>query len=342
MSTIINALLPVFITLLIGYLAAWHHDADGKSAGILNKMVMTFTLPLSLFAGTVTTPREQLVSNLPMAGALLAGVVVPFVVVLLAARYLFHRGLGESTLQAVAVSFPAVPFIGIPVLSAIFGAGAATLTVAMGGLITNLIIVPVSIVLLSIAVAGGKGGGGKEGPDTGGAPPPGPGQPAGQPPPDEAAPAPEQSTGSIILSSLAEPVVWAPVLALVVVFIGLQVPAPLVKSLQLLGAATSGVSLFASGVILQAQKPTFSKAIGISTFCRLVAVPGLALLLLPLVGLKGGALRESVVALSMPCAVMLVILSVRYHVAERESASVMLYSYVFSALTMAAAIAITG
>ena len=49
MGTIINALLPVFVTLLLVYLVAWHHNADSKSAGVLSKLEMTFTLPLSLF-----------------------------------------------------------------------------------------------------------------------------------------------------------------------------------------------------------------------------------------------------------------------------------------------------
>lgn len=161
MAEIVNALLPVFVTLLLGYLAAWRHDDDGRAATTLNKMVMTYTLPLSLFAGTVTMSRSQLVGNLPMVAALFAGLAVPFAVALVAARYVFRRGLGESTLQALAISFPAVPFIGIPVLGSIFGAEAATLTVAISGLATNLIIVPISIILLSLAVTDG----GREHPD---------------------------------------------------------------------------------------------------------------------------------------------------------------------------------
>ena len=320
MNTILNALLPVFITLLLGYLAAWRHDDDSQSVSVLNKMVMTFTLPLSLFAGTVTMSREQLVSNLPLVAVLFAGVVVPFALAVVVARYVFHRSLGESTLQAMAISFPAVPFIGLPVLGAIIGAQGATLTVAVAGLITNLAVVPISIVLLS--AAGGDGH--DRGP-----------QPGKQEPP-------KPSVGGIILSSLEEPVVWAPILAVVLVLVGLRIPEPLVKSFQLLGAATSGVSLFASGIILRSQKPTVSTPIVVSTFCRLVLVPGLALLPLRFLNLNHAMLRESVISLAMPCAVILVIFSLRYKTAQQESASVMLYSYLFSALTLAAAIALTG
>ena len=53
-------------------------------------------------------------------------------------------------------------------------------------------------------------------------------------------------------------------------------------------------------------------------------------------------LRESVISLAMPCAVILVIFSLRYKTAQQESASVMLYSYLFSALTLAVAIVLTA
>ena len=334
--TIINALLPVFVTLLIGYLAAWRHDEDGKTATALNKMVMTFTLPLVLFAGTVTISRKELVQNLPMMTALTVGLLVPFGVALAVIRYGFKRPLGESTLQALAISFPAVPFIGIPVLGSIFGAQAATITVAISGLGTNLIIVPISIVLLTLAVGNGEGAKADGG------------QPASSAATEKISISKEQtkdkgkpSGGNIILSTIEEPVVWAPVLAIVFVLVGIPVPKPVVTSLQLLGATTSGISLFASGIILRAQKPTISIPIAASTLGRLVVVPGLALVLLPLFGIVGKARSESVVALSMPCAVMLIILSVRYRIAEKESASVLLYSYVFSAGSMTLAVLLT-
>ncbi len=340
--TIINALLPVFVTLLIGYLAAWRHDEDGNTATALNKIVMTFTLPLSLFAGTVTISRHELTQNLPLMAALFVGLILPFAVVYVVARYLFKRKPGESTLQALAVSFPAVPFIGLPVLGAIFGPQATTITVAISSLAANLILVPISIVLLTLAAGSGEGtkaDAGKTAPSS--AAKSGSNQQGKDNSNQQERGTSKPSIGSIILSALEEPVVWAPILAVIFVLIGITVPKPLVTSLQLLGATTSGVSLFASGIILRAQRPTISMPIAVSTFGRLVVVPGLALVLLPLCGIAGKILSESVVALSMPCAVMLIILAVRYHIAEKENASVLLYSYIFSSGSMALAVLLT-
>ena len=105
-------------------------------------------------------------------------------------------------------------------------------------------------------------------------------------------------------------VVWAPVLAVLIVVVGLTLPKIVVMPSQLLESTTSGISLFASGVILREQRPTISIAIVTSTVLRLAMVPGIALLVFPGVGQTGVALSESVVALAMPCAVLLIILSV--------------------------------
>ena len=52
-------------------------------------------------------------------------------------------------------------------------------------------------------------------------------------------------------------------------------------------------------------------------------------------------MSNSVVALAMPCGVMLIILSVRYKIAEKESASVLFYSYLFSAVIMTSLVLLT-
>ena len=70
LDTIIAALLPIVITLMLGFAAGWHHDFDAKQAAVLNRMVMLYALPLSLFAGMVGTPRDQVLAQGPLALAI--------------------------------------------------------------------------------------------------------------------------------------------------------------------------------------------------------------------------------------------------------------------------------
>jgi malonate transporter len=56
-TTIISALLPVVLTLLLGYLAGRHHDFTSDHAAVLNRLVLLYALPADLFVGMVTTKR---------------------------------------------------------------------------------------------------------------------------------------------------------------------------------------------------------------------------------------------------------------------------------------------
>ena len=67
--------------------------------------------------------------------------------------------------------------------------------------------------------------------------------------------------GRHVLAAVKEPVVWMPVAGLVLVLAGVGLPASLVASFKLLGAATGGVALFASGIILYAQRVTVNRAV---------------------------------------------------------------------------------
>ena len=101
LTTIIGALLPIVVILLLGFFSGWHKDFTGDQATILNRMVMLYALPLLLFGSTVSISRTRLLENVPLALAVAAGMVGSFLVVLLAARFIFQRDLGTSALQEI-------------------------------------------------------------------------------------------------------------------------------------------------------------------------------------------------------------------------------------------------
>ena len=53
LNTILSALLPMVVTFLLGFVAAWHHDFVTKDASVLNRMVLVYAVPLALFAGSL-------------------------------------------------------------------------------------------------------------------------------------------------------------------------------------------------------------------------------------------------------------------------------------------------
>jgi hypothetical protein len=308
-------LLPVVVTLALGMLAGWHRDQDVGAARSLNHMVLTYALPLALFAGTITIPRPELISDWLLLVILLTATLLPFLAALLVDLYVVRRSLAPAALQAMAFGFPAIAFTGIPILTPLIGSR-ATLVVDFAGLTGNIIILPATLVLLSFDQAsGGSGDGG--------------GKCSG----------PKPSVGATVTTalkgSLLQPVVLSPLLAIALVLVNVDLPGVVSSSFKLLGSTVGGISLFASGIILQSQKLTFSMPAAISSAARLLIIPGLTYAALSLIGIAGDERKMSVLALSLAAAPMQVILSTRYKTDEQENAAVLLYTNVLCIPTLA-------
>lgn len=316
MEIVVAAIVPIVLSRLLGYVAGWHHDETPTTAKAINVMVLHYSLPLALFAATVATPRAELLKQGPLALILFMGMVVPFALAFAACYKVSGGDMSASVLQALGFGFPAIPFVGVAVLTPLIGS-AAVIVVAVGGCIINLILVPISFVLLSLS-------GQKDAPPVkGGA---GPCQPhhehdgSGEALPEKADP-PKPGIGAVILSSLKEPVMWAPVGGLLLVLSGVPIPKLVMGALQFLDSTSGAVSLFASGIILQAQKPTISWPVAISALGRNLLIPGAALLIPGALGVDHDLRKTAVPALALPAAAMQITLALRYQTNERENAS---------------------
>jgi malonate transporter and related proteins len=116
--------------------------------------------------------------------------------------------------------------------------------ISVASLVTNLIEVPVTLMLLSAGVGAKKDAAGRGGP----------------------------ALASHLVHALREPVVWAPLLALALVVVGVKPVTPIQESLFLLGQSTGGVALFASGIVLFSRRVAISLPTGISVLIRNIIV----------------------------------------------------------------------
>ena len=113
------------------------------------------------------------------------------------------------------------------------------------------------------------------------------------------------------------------------------------RMVLLLGSATTGVALFATGIVLFAQRITVSRFVVGAVAARNVVVPALLWAILAAIGMSHTDLRLAVLANALPAPVAAVIFAVQYRQGQREMASVVLFSSVGSLLTLAAFIALT-
>jgi hypothetical protein len=326
LSTILGALLPMVVTFLFGFVAAWRHDFGAKDASTLNRMVLLYAVPLALFAGTVTTSRAALSQDIPLVIALCAGIIGLYGVVFLFSRIVFRMQVSTSALAALTASAPAVPFVGPAVLGDLFGRVSA-IPIAIASLVINLTVVPVTILLLALD---SKATDRQEN------------TPVAQEG-EHSASAPK-SYASVFAAKLAEtakePMVWAPVLAFIIVLSGLRIPQLIVHSLALLGHASGGVALFASGIVLASLKIKVNWYVLFFVFLKNIVQPALVLGGLRWIGYGNPVVSETVLTTAIPAMPIVIMLALQYRIAQAEAASAVFLSVMGSILTMGVFIAL--
>jgi hypothetical protein len=331
-STILSALLPVIVSLLLGFLAAWHHDFESKDATILNRMVLMYATPLAIFVGTVGTRRSELFQDFALFVTIFAAIVGLYVLTFLLFRFVFRFSLSLSALVALTASAPAVPFMGPAILGDLFGKTSA-LPIAIASLVINLTVVPVTILLLALGetqtdLPPGRQPGQKLEPSTG---------PVASTHP---------TTRHLVLAeklfeTVKTPIVWAPLLAFVLVLLGVRIPVLFGHSLSLLGQASGGVAMFACGIMLAAYKIELDWKVVVSVLLKNAVQAALVLGVLLLLGYQAPIVPKAVLTMAIPAMPIVVLLAVQYRVAEAYATSAVFLSVLGSIFTMGAFIALT-
>jgi malonate transporter len=325
--TILGALLPIVVTFLLGFVAAWRHDFGPKDASMLNRMVLGYAVPLALFAGTVSASRAELSQDIPLLITLCVAIVGLYGVVFLLSRFAFRIQVSTSALAALTASAPAVPFMGPAVLGYLFGRP-STIPIAIASLVINLTVVPVTILLLTLATTEEESKGKSRAKD---------GEHSASPP------APYLSVLAAKLAETAkQPIVWAPVLAFVIVLSGTRIPQLIVHALSLLGHASGGVALFASGIVLASGTIKVTWYVSCFVFLKNIVQPALVLGGLRCLGYGNPIVSEAVLTTAIPAMPIVIMLALQHRVAEAEAASAVFLSVIGSLITMGVFIALTS
>ncbi|HBT3822981.1 TPA: receptor [Klebsiella aerogenes] len=304
---ILGAILPVIITVLIGYISGKRKDFNWQQAGDINKIVMLYALPLSIFSNMVMTPRHIVMSMGPVAIAIILALILSFLIPLAIARYICKRSLALSTLQALAIGSPAVPFIGTSVLAFLFGTVSASL-ITVSSITQNVFQLPLVMILISVAT-GDK--------------------------------SQNISFATRVINAIKQPVVWSPVVALILVLMDIHIPETVSMSLGLLGKASGGLALFAAGIVLYTRSIVITSATIITVIARNILVPGACYLILLKMGFSMEQIKQVVLTMAIPVGSIAIIIAMQYKSGEQEMASTMALSIITSIITMGAFIFLT-
>ena len=325
LDTVVEAVLPMVVTFLLGFVAAFQRSDGLKDAAILTRMVLLYAVPLMLFVGTVSTPRAELSQDPPLLIALCTPLLARTGMVLLLSRFAFRRRMSTSALAALTASAPAVPFSAV--LGYLFGAPGA-IPIAMASLVVNLTAIPVTILFLTLDTAGEDSQGKRSVKDA------------------EHLPSPPAPCGSVLAAKLAEtlkqPIVWVPILAFGIVLSGASIPLLIGHSLSLLGHSAGGVALFGSGIVLASRTIKVNGHVLFLVFLKNIVQPALVLGCLRALDYGNPIVSKAVLTTAIPSMPMVILLAVQYRAAEAEVASAVFLSVIGSVITMAAFIALTS
>jgi malonate transporter and related proteins len=303
-DTILASLVPVFLVMILGFVAGLTKDIDNRNIDSLNALAMDFALPAALFTAMAQTSRAAMLGQAGLALTLLLAMLIVFAFVFFIETRLFGTDRRESALLALTASGPNVGSAGLPVIAAVFSRS-ASVSVAVAVAVAAIVVTPLSLVLL------------------------------------EAVDRAERSAGKIVRRALLKPIVIAPILGLALSLGGASLPLLLDSALTLVGQGASGAALFLTGLVLSAQPFRFDASVGVSATMKNAFQPLLAGAL-ALALLNGVEARVAVVLTAVPSGAFGVLFAIRYGVPSPRIGTTLIVSTVASALTLGAAIFLSG
>ncbi|SAL09145.1 auxin efflux carrier [Caballeronia sordidicola] len=273
LNLIVTALLPVFLVLALGYFAGKRKLVDNQNVSSLNVLLMQFALPLTLFVSIAKTPQTVIFQNGPLALVLALGLVITYAVVGWTQRKFFGLSLGDAAVETLTIAFPNFASIGLPLLLPIFGPQAA-LSVAIAIAVGSVTISPMTLALLELDKARKA--------DTGHS---------------------VSASRQFLIAlghSVRKPIFVGPMLGLVVALIGFHLPALVATALGPITAATAGIGLFLTGLMLSAQTIKITGDVVFGTTVKNVLQPLLVFGLAKLLGLPPAIAAQAALLTAIP------------------------------------------
>ena len=219
MQSILNTALPFFALIFCGYGAGRLKLLTETAAAGVNTFVFYFALPAFLFGLMSSSPIAEVVNG-RFIGAYATASLTVFALAALGGRLLFGVGRGEAAVQGLAAVLPNTGYMGLPLISAVFGREAA-IPLVVGLTLDGILLIPLGIIIIESDKGRAEG---------------------------------LLQTALTTLASLTRnPLIISIFAGLAFSATGLGTPTPLTNFLDLLGAAAGPCALFALGATLAAR-----------------------------------------------------------------------------------------
>ena len=372
---LINDIVPILVIMILGYLCGKFSFFDDDQRQGLNKLVLNIALPAALFISIVSATRAMFAKDVVLTMISIFGVTGLFLLSYFLDKLMFHRTTQEAAICAMIAGSPTIGFLGFAVLDPIYGNSASTnLVIGIVSIVVNAVTIPIGLALINKGQAAARAKAAKTGGEKVKIKLPqkadelAPVQEKevtiadGIPVTDAEAKALREkgiireidlaraefsnhesrgkrdtsnSTMAAIINAIKQPVAAAPLLAVILVLLGIKVPASFAPSFDLIAKANSGVAVLAAGLSLSTVKFSIDKESLWNTFYRLILTPVIIVLAAYLCGMGSDPTKISMLcmATALPPAFSGIIISSRYNIYVKEGASSVAISTVAFAAT---------
>jgi len=306
---IIEALVPIFFVIFLGYFAGARRIINNQHVASLTVLLLTFAVPVAAFVGIAQTSRSGLEENGKLVFVLVISMLMIFGITFAINHYVFRLSPGENAVQSLSVGFPNFPAVGLPLLGSLMGPGSAV-SVAFCLAAGSIFISP-----LTLAVLEARGKATSSSPDL---------------------------VVNALFRSVSKPVVIAPVAGLVAVILGIHVNGVVSHALNLIGATTAGLACFVTGLVLSAQPLRLNANVGVCVFLKNIGLPLVAYAIALALGMSGQIARETILLAALPAGFVGILFGLNYGVRSEALGSTLTLSSLVSVITLTAAILLTS
>ena len=284
---ILYAIVPIVVVMLAGFISGRKGIFNGDDSKKFNKVVLDYALPAALFVSIVQADRGMLARDLKLSIVSLVVIMVCFMAVYFIYRYCFKKNTGaDAAVSALISGSPTIGFLGFAVLEPIFGTNpSVALVVAIVGIVVNAVGIPVGLSLLNASLDGTQA----------------------------AAAGKKESAWKPVIHALEQPVAWAPILAVILVLLGLKWPDWASPSFDLIAKANASMAVFSAGITLSSVKIVINWQALLGSKLKLIVMPALALIAGLLWHMDPLNIKMLVVACALPPAFSGIIIADEYN-----------------------------
>jgi len=289
---------------------------DNKNVSLLNVFVMDFALPATLFAATVQTPWAGIVEQTPLIVVLVLAMWITYAAIYFTCTRVFHKSPQDAAVLTLTVALPNYAALGLPILGSVLGESSTTsLSVAVAIACGSVLMTPFCLLILEREKArlGGEGQGSSL-----------------------------ALLPVLMWRSVKKPIVWGPLLGVVLSAIGIKMPEIVLASIKPLGLSATASALFLTGVILSARQLKINGPVLVSCVAKNLIQPFIAWGLVLAFGLSGQMAVTAILMIALSAGFFGIVFGNRFGVQSPDAEASLLISSVLCIITLPLFITLTA